>query len=457
MIGTTSVSDLNEHVRLRASVEGRRILDADGPRIARGAGTLLAVALVTVSSSAAHAGTTRAAAVFTSAVATATTAKTTVASSAIANLPTMFTLGTPPSPPALYSITPSAEAVTVSWVAGSDNESTFVVYRRDINGVMQPVYSVPTAADTAAKYSWVDTDHDLSAQCYQVAAVGNLTSWTSEECTVRPDPSRFPQSSPSPTVQWYGLSRVDDGTASLFNQSADQYLEYSDRTWGVSLGWGSYTGSNIKLERPGTSTGVQPLMKGEALALRVWGGGWLVHATQTFGVDLQLSDTPSYEWYVVGAGQPGLVLDDGEFALWNSAANDYLVRGDQVWGIALNWYEKTLPAQTAVAPPPKGVKTFVVYNCDLEDLPVEMWVLDETAATPFSDQGVLEPQWGDSCPSTGQPWIFYPTPGHSYLVEAIDFSEPGCDNDPYAESSCVKMSMPFVGDANGLVTSATIN
>ena len=64
-------------------------------------------------------------------------------------------------------------------------------------------------------------------------------------------------------------------------------------------------------------------MYGEAVALRVWGGGWLEYGHQDWGVDLQLSDTPSYEWYVLGE-TPGWDIDGGEFALWNSAAHDYL-------------------------------------------------------------------------------------------------------------------------------------
>ena len=55
-----------------------------------------------------------------------------------------------------------------------------------------------------------------------------------------------------------------------------------------------------------------------------------------------MSDTPSYEWYIIGA-PPGVQVDSEEFALWDSAANDYLVFGHQTWGVNLNWCKKTQP------------------------------------------------------------------------------------------------------------------
>ncbi len=92
-------------------------------------------------------------------------------------------------------------------------------------------------------------------------------------------------------------------------------------------------------------------MRGQAVALRVWGGGWLKYGNETWGVDLVLSDTPSYEWYVVG-GTPGIPIDNGPWALCNNAAHDYLVYGDQTWGVNLNWYQKTLPPPPAPAAAP---------------------------------------------------------------------------------------------------------
>jgi hypothetical protein len=369
----------------------------------------------------------------------------------------VIALPKPPQHPALYSIEASAYAATVHWSDDSTNEGTFVVYRRDLHGAWQAVHTTPThdMAGGGGLYSWVDTDRSLSAQCYKVAAVSDAGGgYTGEACTVRPDPSRFPQQPPAATLDWYGLSRGNDVAAPLFNVGSNQYLRREGRTFGVSLGWGA-DGNNVKLERQGD--GSAPLMKGETVALRIWGAGWLKHGTQSFGVDLELADTPSYEWVVVG-GTPGQPLDDGRFALWSASAQDFLVHGDQTWSIGLNWYQQTLPPpQTQPVPPLHGVKTFVAYNCTTQERPLEMWVADYTAGTGFVDKGRLDSQTVQGgCPQTGQPWTYSPPSGHQILVEAVDFAAPDCANDPQL-GSCQRSSSAFTGDANGQVVSSTIS
>jgi hypothetical protein len=362
----------------------------------------------------------------------------------------------PPDAPGTYPLEPSRYAVIVRWFDRSDDEQTFTVYRRNASGGWQLVHQEPTR-DVAGggDYAWTDTDTSMSGQCYMIAASnGDGSSGSSEECTVRPDPDRFPLSIPASTQQWYGLSNTNDGTGYLQNSARSDgvLLHWSHQTFGVDLDWTD--GSSLwRVEAQG---GPQ-LMKGQAVALRVWGGGWLKYGHETWGVDLQLSDTPVYEWYALG-GQPGQELTDSSgFALWNSSAKDYLVAGHQTFGVSLNWYQQTLPKPPPPPPPPPaGVKTFVAYNCISEDRPVEMWVEDFSAGTGWVDKGRLDAQWSPEggCPATGQPWTFSPTPGHAYLVESVDDLAPGCSNDPTI--GCDRSDPPFTGDAHGQVVSTTI-
>ena len=79
----------------------------------------------------------------------------------------------------------------------------------------------------------------------------------------------------------------------------------------------------------------------EAVALRVWGGGWLKFSTSVCCIDLELPDTPSYEWYILG-GTPGEPLNlspngNDTFAIWNSVNKDYLVRWGREFGVDLYW------------------------------------------------------------------------------------------------------------------------
>jgi hypothetical protein len=184
--------------------------------------------------------------------------------------------------------------------------------------------------------------------------------------TVRPDPSRFPQNVPQAAPQWYGLSNVNDGTGNLQNANRSSYtsLTHANQTWGVDLDWSKYP-ALWKIE----AHGGPHLMHGQAVALRVWGGGWLTYGNETWGVDLVLSNKPSYQWYVLG-GQPGSPIANGKFALWNSAANGYLVAAHQTWGVSLDWYktpgESTGTVHNAsvrmtAQPPVEGYVPFLGY------------------------------------------------------------------------------------------------
>ncbi len=359
-------------------------------------------------------------------------------------------LPSPPSAPPTYSFTPSAMSVLVKWVSPDATADQFVVYRRDASWNWQQLHVEPNKA--GATFTWPDSDHGVSAQCYLIVAVSSSTGMstaTKEQCTVRPDPSAFPQSAPAATIEWSGLAFTNDLAAPL--SVGNDFLQTQSRTWGVSLGLGPSTGNNAKGERQGDGS-TWPLMKGEAIAIRVWGAGWLAHGTQSFGVDLVLSDTPVYEWYVVGNGTPGQNLDNSTFALWNKSAGDYLVKGDQTWGVGLNWYQKTLPPPSGSGTkPPPGVKELDVTNCISQQRPLEMWVDDVTAGSGWVDEGTLDTQWTavNGCPSTGSPWVFKPTTGHSYIVRAIDFTVPGCDG--IDVSTCIRGTTSFVGDAKGVV------
>jgi hypothetical protein len=376
----------------------------------------------------------------------------------IAKFPGGGVIKLPPGPlsPGVYQLQAMPLAVTIRWYDRSTNEQKFILYKRTLTGAWRDIYETPTrdSAGTGTNYSYVDSDRSVSGQCYMIAAVNqDGAGYTKEQCTVRPDPSRFPQTIPSKVKQWFGLSNVNDGTGNLQTGVRNSYttLTHSNQTFGVDLDWSKYP-TLWKIE----AQGGPHVMYGQAVALRVWGGGWLKYGNQTWGVDLQLSSTPAYEWYVVG-GIPGNPIDNGEFALWNNTTHDYLVLSHQTWGVDLNWYQKTLPPPPPPPPPPPhGVKTFVAYNCVTEQRPLEMWVADLSSGTGYVDKGTLDSQYaGGGCPGTGQPFTFTPASGHQYLVRSVDYTAPGCSNDP-SIADCWRSQTTFIGDAGGQVVSLTI-
>jgi hypothetical protein len=361
--------------------------------------------------------------------------------------------------PGTYALDASASAVTVKWYDRSDNEQGFKVYRRDLSGNWQVVYQVPTLdmSGTGSNYMWVDTSTNISGQCYMITAYNATTSGSSAEaCTVRPDPSRFPQFVGGAAPQWSGLSNTNDGTGDLVNTNLEEDLLWGNQTWGVDLTWGDSSLWRVEAQ------GGPHLMKGQAVAIRVWGGGWLKYGNQTFGVDLQLSSTPVYEWYAIGmrgdssenawAGHD--LTDAGTFALWNSSAQAYLVHGYQTWGISLKWYKVGGGPTATPTPGPTqhGVKTERVLNCSIEQQPVEVWIADQTAGGNFVDEGSVGEQYGsEGCPASGSvPVTFSPLSGHHYLLVATESALSGCDgsNDPQ-NGACQKMVAQFDGDATG--------
>jgi hypothetical protein len=367
--------------------------------------------------------------------------------------------------PGLYDLQVTASAVTVKWYDTSDNELGFKVFRRDTSGGWQLVYQIATRNMAGAgsgdeyggtDYSWVDTSTNVSGQCYMIAAYNaSATGYTTEQCTVRPDPSRFPPYVGRAAVQWSGLSNINDGTGNLVNTNLEQHLLSGNQTWGVDL-----TGGDSSLWRVEAQGGPH-LMKGQAVALKVWGGGWLKYGNQSFGVDLQLSSTPVYEWYAIGAQgnadenpDAGLSLTDaGTFALWNSSAQAYLVHGYETWGVSLKWYKVGGGSSATPTPiPTHGVKTERVLNCSIDQQAVEVFIADQTVGGSFVDEGRIDQQYGSAgCPDSGSvPLTFSPLSGHHYLLVATDSTLLACDGvDDPSQDACRKMMVEFDGDANG--------
>ncbi len=361
--------------------------------------------------------------------------------------------------PGLSPLQATTSSVTVTWSDQSTNELGFKVFRRDDVGRWRQVDQVASrdVRGTGDAYTWVDTSTDLSGQCYMIAAYNaNAGGSSAEECTVRPDPRRFPLLVPGYAPEWSGLSATNDGTGALLNLDNNQQLQYAERTFGVNLQWAHNSLWRIEAQ------GGPHLMKGQAVALKVWGGGWLRYGNETWGVDLQLSSTPVYEWYVIGqrndpadrswAGS-GITDGSGTFALWNSSAHAYLLASYQTWGVSLNWSNKVGGSSSPTpSPKPQGVKTVQVFNCTLNQEPAEVVTKDLTTGGGYVDQGTVE--WsGDSdgfCPAAGSlPFTFSPQSGHQYALYVTQNAL--CDDlNPYPQDPlCIDASTSFVGGANG--------
>lgn len=253
-----------------------------------------------------------------------------------------------PATPGVFPLQAGQLSVTLHWFDQANNEDGFFV-KRNNRGRFVTIARIASSdvAGTGRDYTFVDTDTDFSGQCYQLVAFAENPAGptfqsppSAEQCTVRPDPGRFPQSIPNGVREWSGLSGVNGGTGTLANKpysdEPPSHLYSAHQTFGPDLEWRD-TPSLWKVQ---ARDGGQ-VMKGEAVALRVWGGGWMKHSASCCNIDIELTDEPSFEWYVLGGvpGEPLNLSPDGDttFAIWNSVQKDYLVRWGRQLGVDLAW------------------------------------------------------------------------------------------------------------------------
>jgi len=113
------------------------------------------------------------------------------------------------------------------------------------------------------------------------------------------------------------------------NRRNDGILGYQSRFLGINLGWVSRNGpGNWRFSRANAAD-TQPLHVGEAVALRNATGGYVYYGQRTWGINLNWSSTPRYEWTVSKQG--------GLFALHNETIGDFVVYGRRPIGVNLCW------------------------------------------------------------------------------------------------------------------------
>jgi hypothetical protein len=113
------------------------------------------------------------------------------------------------------------------------------------------------------------------------------------------------------------------------NRRNDGILGYQSRYLGINLGWVSRNGPGNWTFSRANASDMQPIREGEAVALRNATGGYVYYGQRTWGINLNWSTTPRYEWTVSKQG--------GLFALHNEAIHDFVVYGRRAIGVNLCW------------------------------------------------------------------------------------------------------------------------
>lgn len=137
-------------------------------------------------------------------------------------------------------------------------------------------------------------------------------------------------------------SAVTSGTGyCFFNQTNAQAIKYGKRgsLGGINLVWDkSTTLTNAHFENEGNQGAIK---YGEKVAFKIDGikTPFLRYARRNIGINLTWSETPVFEWMIVGGAEGTPVKLETPFALINTVEKDFLIyakRGGEA--INLRWY-----------------------------------------------------------------------------------------------------------------------
>jgi hypothetical protein len=139
----------------------------------------------------------------------------------------------------------------------------------------------------------------------------------------------------------------------LFTAAPDQFVAYGRREYGINLKWiprkqqhDFGAPANFAVSRSSGSD--DPIRYGEAVALKEQTGGYIGYKTRRYGINLDFSNQPSFEWEVRGGrigelvtytktGDSAFNISDVVIGLFNRKAGCFVVSGQREYGIDLVW------------------------------------------------------------------------------------------------------------------------
>ncbi|WP_028049777.1 hypothetical protein [Cellulomonas sp. URHD0024] len=128
----------------------------------------------------------------------------------------------------------------------------------------------------------------------------------------------------------------------LKNKLEHRFLQWESQTWGINLGWTDDAS-------PATATRVsrwfftmgdeaRPVRYGDLVAIGNGGSpSYIRYASRTFGINLDWSKTPRYEWKLLG-GKVGEPVRSGQWlAIYNTVTKQPLIYFDRSVGGDIGW------------------------------------------------------------------------------------------------------------------------
>ena len=128
----------------------------------------------------------------------------------------------------------------------------------------------------------------------------------------------------------------------LWNTKEERFLQWESQTFGINLGWtddrSAATGLKVSrwfFTRPDNT---RALRYGNTVAIGNGGDpSYIGYADRTFGINLEWSSTPRYEWKLLG-GTKGHVIRSGDrVAIYNTVTKQPLIYFDRTVGGDIGW------------------------------------------------------------------------------------------------------------------------
>jgi hypothetical protein len=117
-----------------------------------------------------------------------------------------------------------------------------------------------------------------------------------------------------------------------------QAVVYQKREYGINLSWAGRPPARIRLLPDPAQRDTALVRHRTRVAIEVTDGGYLKYREREYGINLDWSQTPAYEWEVRGDGIVRLPTRAGmAVGLFNTVANDYVVYCEREYGINLRW------------------------------------------------------------------------------------------------------------------------
>jgi hypothetical protein len=163
--------------------------------------------------------------------------------------------------------------------------------------------------------------------------------------------SFIPQNVPPDTLIWQVLpsrALVAGQSFSLYTAPPSEYVVYGRRDYGINLVWTKNKPQldNFTFSRASGAAG--PIMYGDVLALEESTGRFIYYKERKYGINLEFSRQPVYEWEVRGGnigkpvvernwGDSASNISDVMFSLYNRTVKCYVGYDSRKYGINLVW------------------------------------------------------------------------------------------------------------------------